>query len=244
MPWICTCHGEETRWHGRYSKLDVLQANKLWNYMQMGHTIEKADVILVCGSNDTRTAEFATQMYRDGLADWLLFSGNEGLLTKGKWTQPEAKVFEEVAVGLGVPKEVIIVEPRATNTGENMLYSHRALERAGLTPTSIILVHTPYMERRTYATFMKQYPGADNMRASVTSPKMTLEEYPNEDVGSLDDVIDVLIRCLTRIKDYPQMGFQIHQEIPDNVWKAYRHLLKKNQDSHTLMQLRLCCRPT
>ena len=76
---------------------------------------------------------------------------------------------------------------------------------------------------------MKQYPGAENIKVYVTSPKMTLEEYPNDDVGTLDDVIDNLVSCLHRIKEYPKLGFQIEQVIPHNVWKAYKHLLKKSR---------------
>ncbi|MDM7486079.1 MAG: YdcF family protein, partial [Vibrio metschnikovii] len=48
----------------------------LWQFMQMGHELKPADVIVVPGSNDIRVAEVAADLYQRGLAPWVLFSGD------------------------------------------------------------------------------------------------------------------------------------------------------------------------
>ena len=76
---------------------------------------------------------------------------------------------------MGVPEESILIENRSTNTGENVLFTREMLAGKGLDPASFILVQKPYMERRTFATFSKVWPGK---RIIVTSPRLSLDEYP------------------------------------------------------------------
>ena len=39
-------------------------------------------------------------------------------------------------------------------------------------------------------------------------------------------MISIMVGDLQRIKIYPEKGFQIHQEIPDDVWAAYEELVQ------------------
>jgi hypothetical protein len=34
-----------------------------------------------------------------------------------------------------------------------------------------------------------------------------------------------LVGVLQRIKEYPKLGFQIEQDMPDEVWEAYEYLV-------------------
>lgn len=43
----------------------------------------QSDIIIVFGNPDIRTAEYASKLWLDGLAEWLMISGKEGTLTKG-----------------------------------------------------------------------------------------------------------------------------------------------------------------
>lgn len=58
----------------------------------------------------------------------------------------------------------------------------------------------------------------------VTSPQISFEEYPNEEISE-DGMINIMVGDLQRIKIYPQKGFQVPQEIPANVWDAYKQLV-------------------
>jgi hypothetical protein len=77
------------------------------------------------------------------------------------------------------------------------------------------------MERRTYATFQKQWPGKT---VYVNSPQISFEKYPTSE-APLEQVINVMVGDLQRIRVYAKKGFQIHQDIPDEVWNAYERLV-------------------
>lgn len=197
-------------------------ARVVWDYMLMNQELEKADAILVLGSSDLRKAEYAAKLYHEGWAPLLIFSGGEGRTTKGLWGMSEAEKFASVAMEKGVPAEAILLEKKSTNTGENIHFTKELLEEKGIHPKKIIVAQKPYMERRTYATFMKQWPGMDFI---VTSPKISFEEYPQEG-RSMEHIIDMMVGDLQRIKEYPAKGFQVEQDIPEPVWEAYESLVE------------------
>ena len=202
------------------SEVDRL-ARILWDYHHLNHEVRASGVILVLGSHDIRVAERGASLYLEGFAPLLALSGGLGNLTRGMWDEPEARKFARVARSLGVPEEAILTEDRSTNTGENVHFTRRLLLERGLDPASFILVQKPYMERRTYATFRKVWPGKT---AVVTSPAISFEDYPNEEIP-LERVIHIMVGDLQRLRVYPPRGFQIEQEIPDDVWDAYERLV-------------------
>ena len=156
---------------------------------------------------------------------------------QGKWPQTEAEMFYDVAVKIGVPPDRILVENEATNSGENVTFTFKLLKSRNLIPKSIILVQKPYMERRAYATWKKQWPCCDKTEIVVTSPNVPLLEYPNVEVGTLSDIITVFVGDLHRISLYGDLGFQTHQDIPEEVWKAYTLLRETGQfDGHLSKQ--------
>jgi len=207
-------------------------AEAIWNYHHMHHDLEQADAILVLCSHDTAVAERGAQLFHEGWAPLLIFSGGQGAITRRLWTEPEADRFARIAIERGVPADRILVENRSTNTGENVEFTRRLLGERGLDPASFILVQKPYMERRSYATFMKRWP---EKRVVVTSPQVSfadyLARYSNEALTD-DDVVGIMVGDLQRIRDYPARGFQIPQEIPAGVWEAFEELVQLGYDTH------------
>jgi uncharacterized SAM-binding protein YcdF (DUF218 family) len=207
---------------------------KIWRYLQLDQPLSKADAILVLCSHDLRVAERGAQLYLEGWAPLLIFSGGLGSLTKRLWSEPEADQFARVAVSLGVPQDAILIENQSTNTGENVRFTQRLLAEKGLDPQDFIVVQKPYMERRSFATFKKQWPGKDLV---VTSPRVSLDDYLRQysnETLSADDVISIMVGDLQRIRVYPELGFQIPQEIPADVWQAYEELVESGYDRHLL----------
>jgi uncharacterized SAM-binding protein YcdF (DUF218 family) len=207
-------------------------AEKVWDYHHMHHVLEPADAILVLCSHDIAVAERGAQLFRDGWAPLLIFSGGQGAITKRLWSEPEADRFARIAIDRGVPAESILIENRSTNTGENVEFTRRLLAERGLDPSTLILVQKPYMERRSYATFMKRWP---EKRAIVTSPPAPFQEYLarySNDALSEDDVVGIMVGDLQRIRDYPARGFQIPQEIPADVWDAFEELVRLGYDRY------------
>jgi len=192
----------------------------IWEYQQLHHTLEKADCIFILGSHDIRVAEYAATLYKQGYAPLMLISGsNLGNLTKN-WPKTEAETFADRAEALGVPRKAMILEKNASNTGENVLFSRKLLEEKGLHPQKFILVQKPYMERRSFATFKKQWPGKE---AIVTSPPISLRDYPYQNI-TREVTIRLMLADFRKIKEYPSLGYQIPQEIPPEVEAAYELL--------------------
>jgi uncharacterized SAM-binding protein YcdF (DUF218 family) len=165
----------------------------------------------------------APELLLAGYAPWLVFSGGLGRLTEGLWTEPEADTFARIARGMGVPAEQILTENRSTNTGENIALSYGLLQKHGIAVRRMILVQKPYMERRAYATFLKQWPG-DPVELMVTSPQLSFDDYPNAEVP-LEHVIHIMVGDMQRIRVYAEKGFQVPQDIPAEVWAAYEGLV-------------------
>jgi uncharacterized SAM-binding protein YcdF (DUF218 family) len=211
-------------------KKTIESAKKLWDYHHVNHTVEKSDCILVLGSHDLRVAERGAELYLQGYAPVLIFSGGLGNFTREMWDEPEADKFAAVAEKMGVPHDSILIENRSTNTGENILFTQNLLKENGLDPERFIVVQKPYMERRSFATFRKHWP---DKKLIVTSPQISFEEYHNDEIP-LEKVINIMVGDLQRIKIYPDKGFQIFQEIPDDVWLAYEQLIDSGYNQHLM----------
>lgn len=203
-------------------------AQRIWDYHHMGHTLMRSDCILVLGSHDLRVAERGAQLYLDGWAPLLIMSGGLGNLTRGLWAKSEAELFAEVARNMGVLEDRILVEPRSTNTGENIQFTRALLEERGLAPESFIVVQKPYMERRSFATFRKVWP---EKTITITSPPISLRDYPNDEI-TMEDVINIMVGDLQRIMLYPALGYQIAQDVPDDVRQAYEALIDMGFTRH------------
>src|SRR5581483_5575926 len=178
-------------------------AKIIWDYMKFNQPLEKADAIFVLCSHDVRVADRAAELFHQELAKWIIVSGGEGKLTKGLFDKPEAEVFKNRLLSLGVPTEKIIVEPKAANTGENVRFVYELLQSLKLDFTSFILVQKPYMERRTYATFKKQWPDKGT-QISITSPQSLYEAYVNNGSIDKDSIISIMVGDLQRIREYPK----------------------------------------
>lgn len=198
-------------------------AKILWEYNRLEMPLAQASLILALGSNDLRVAERAADLFLCRYAPMLLFSGGFGELTRDIFPKPEAEVFADVAIRMGVPREKILVENRSTNTGENIVYSRALVAEKEITPEVIILVQKPYMLRRAYATFRRQWPEIDVL---VTGPQITYEDYPTGEI-SKNLFINIMVGDTQRIKIYPERGYQIFQEIPLEVMHAFEELVRR-----------------
>jgi len=209
-------------------------AQKLWDYHHLNHQLIHADAILVLCSHDTAVAARGAELFLEQWAPLLIFAGGLGAITRGLWDEPEADQFARIAVGMGVPPDRILIENRSTNTGENILFTKQLLAARQLDPATFIVVQKPYMERRSYATFRQVWPEKE---ARVTSPQASMDEYLNRyshAALSADDVVSIMVGDLQRIREYPVRGFQIHQDIPGDVWQAYEELVRAGYDRHLI----------
>ncbi len=201
----------------------------VWHYMQMHHSIEKADCIFCMCSNDERVAEYAAELYLEGIAPNLTFSGSSGRLTEGLFNSSEAEHFADIAKGMGVPSKNIFVEINARNSGENVRFTATLFNQKGFIPSKILLVQKPYMERRAYATFKKQWV-LPYEKVTVTSKGGRFSDYFSDLIPS-SLVIQTMLGDFERLQSYPDKGFQIKQNVSDEVINAYKRIKSYKQFS-------------
>ena len=206
----------------------------LWNYLYMEHPLEPADAIIGFGSHDQTIASRAAQLYKAGWASRILFTGYLGKGTLGVFPKPEAELFAEIAVKEGVPPEAILIEDKATNTGENIHFAKRMFESKGMVPKKIIAVHKPYMTRRVWAALQKQWP---EVEVIVAPGNPSLKDYV---AGMLADgveegeIIDSLVGDFQRMDAFARLGYQIPQEIPPRALASYEALIKLGYDKYVV----------
>ena len=210
------------------SDVDAL-VQVIWDYMLVGHELRRADCIFMLGSYDIRVADYAIDLFHDGYAPWLLFSG--GVIQQNAelgvhWDTTEAEFYAGHAKSRAVPAHRILLEKRAMNTGENFTYTQQLLHDLQLDFSSFILVQKPFMERRVLATALKLWHDSDFV---VSSPPISCADYLNGDLPR-DALIQYLVGDFQRVKDYGENGFQMPQHIPDEAWHAFEELCALGYD--------------
>lgn len=205
-------------------------ATLIWNYHQMGHQPRPCSAAIGLGSHDLGVATTAAGLYRAGLFPIVVFSGGNSPTTRARFPRGEAVHYREHALSLGVPDEAILVEPQATNTGQNITLSRGLLAEAGVEVEALLLISKPYMERRSYATCRKLWPEVDVVCASEA---LTLDDYIKS-IGDEKLVVDMLVGDLQRVIEYPKLGFAVEQDVPGDVQEACERLLRAGFDSRLI----------
>lgn len=212
-------------------------ARLIWDYHQLRQTPTPADAIVALGTNDLRVAHCAADLYLRGYAPTLVCTGgfahHDDLLAT-PWPKTEAEMYADAAAELGVPREHILVETRATNTAENIRFTRELLDERGLAPHSILIAVKPFMQRRAWATLAVKWP---DIQATVASPSMTLDEYFT-DALTPAKIVNILLGDLQRIWAYAQRGWSAPQPLPAEVLEAYRRLVDLGFTRHLLTDCR------
>lgn len=198
-------------------------ARLLWDFHQMHHEPKPCSVAVGLGSHDLGVADTAVDFYRRDMVPLIVFTGATSRTTEELMPRGEAVHYRERALALGVPAAAVLVEPRARNTGENILFSRALLAEFDVDVASVLLISKPYEERRAYATARKLWPEVEIVSASTL---MTFEDYADS-IGDIRLVIDMLVGALQRLQIYPEQGFMISQAVPTAVASAYERLCRE-----------------
>ncbi|MEU2862432.1 YdcF family protein [Streptomyces mirabilis] len=195
-------------------------ARLLWDYHRMHHDVQPCSVAVGLGSHDLGVADVTAELYRQGMAPIIVFTGATSPTTRSRMPRGEAVHYRERALQLGVPDPAVFLEPRATSTAENIEFTKAVLVEAGITVSSVLLVSKPYEERRSYAMMRKLWADVEVVCASTP---MGLEEYADS-IGDARMVIDMIVGALQRVLIFPGWGLAIEQDVPDAVVAAYKRL--------------------
>lgn len=211
-------------------------AQTLWDYHQLDHELRSCSAAIALGSYDLGVATYAAALFKKNLFPVVVFTGATSATSVDRFPAGEAVTFRGHALSLGLPDSAILVEPAATNTGENFSLSRHLLHRRGFHIDSVMVICMPYMQRRAFATCAKQWPDVSTVCASEP---ISMRDYVKA-IGDTKLVIDELAGDLQRIIDYPKRGFATQQAVPSTVEAAYRRLVDAGYDSRVLPAARLC----
>ena len=202
----------------------------LWDYLGIHQEPRQADCIVGFGNFNTNIARRAAELYHQGLAPKILFTGGLGRNTEGLLPEPEAVRFARVAMECGVPAEDILIEDKSTNTKENIVFTRQLLADRGMTEPRILGVHQPFMERRITAAMGVYWP---ELSFRVTSPQVTIEEYVADALNqgiTENAAVSVIVGDFQRMDLYAKLGYQLPQHIPDEAWQAFHELVAMGFD--------------
>lgn len=208
--------------------LEPLQV--LWDYLGMHQQPRKVDCIVGFGNFNCDIARRAAELYHQGYAPRILFTGGLGRNTTKLFTQPEALRFAQVAMECGVPEKAILLEDKSRNTRENIEFTRALLESRNIPHYRVLGVHQPFMERRICAALGVYWPELD---FTVTSPQVTIPQYlaSAKQQGMTENAaVSVIVGDFQRMDLYAKLGYQVPQQIPEEAWWAYRTLVEMGFD--------------
>lgn len=192
-------------------------AKTLWRYHRLddGQAVT-TDVGIGLGSHDLSVATTTAELYRAGRFPLVVFTGANAPTTVDRFPRGEAVHYREQALTLGVPSAAILVEPTATNTGENITRTRDLLAATGHTINKVTLITRPYQQRRARATCRKLWPDVEVFTAGAS---LSLSEYIDT-IGDQRRVLSMLVGDTQRMTVYAARGYAAPEPVPDAVHAA------------------------
>jgi hypothetical protein len=145
---------------------------------------EESDLIFVFGAKSLVRIDKAVGLWKQGLAPVIFISGGSPNYDK---REPEALVFKERAMELGVPEEAIVVEPDSISYADNVRRSLNLMDELGIEyGKGIIQVTSWFGQQRAWSHMMKYVSMGTvvyRINAPVVSQGLSLGGWFNSDMG-------------------------------------------------------------
>jgi len=129
--------------------------------LKVNSRLEKADAIVVfaggvgesgkAGQGYEERVKYAVDLYKGGYARNIVFSSGYMYAIR------EPEIMKALAVSLGVPSDAIILEDKAANTYQNVIYSVDILKSRHM--SKAIIVSSPYNMMRVALVARENAPG-------------------------------------------------------------------------------------
>ena len=128
--------------------------SKIYDYLSKQDKLEKSDLIFVFGSKTLARIERAIELYKNNFSNLIIISGGNPIYEQDKKVS-EAERYKLVALEKGVPEKDIITESKSITIPDNVRSSLNLLDEKGIKFNSMILVNSPYVQRRGWCHFKK-----------------------------------------------------------------------------------------
>jgi len=192
----------------------------LYDFLALCEPLAPADVIVGFGHFDKRIAQRCAELWHQGMAPVILFSGRAGR-AKPDDVECEAEWFAQISEKRWrVPREAIRLETKSTNALENVRKSNEIVEPQ---LTRWIAVANPCMQRRISLTLSRQTD-----RAVISSPPIgNLEDEMAIYLAAGEDCATWMTGEIERLERYAAMGHIDRCSVPVDVLSAYHQLVKE-----------------
>jgi uncharacterized SAM-binding protein YcdF (DUF218 family) len=112
-------------------------------------------IIAVSGGDTSARAKSAVELYQNGWAKQIIFSG----AARDPESESNAKAMRDLAIKAGVPKSVTTIEEASQNTRQNAENAVKILKK--LKVKTAILTTSPYHMRRVLLEFQRAVPDVE-----------------------------------------------------------------------------------
>ncbi len=163
----------------------------LGSFLIVNDELHKADAIVVfSGDNGPRT-EKGVELLKEGLGEYLILSGG---IVYDDVTM--AELMKNHAIKLGVPKEKILIDDKASTTHENAEFTKKIIEENNF--KSIIVVTSEYHSRRSKLAMEKALKNTlvDGESVEVMVANSTEEKFTTKWWTSGNSVLIVISEYL------------------------------------------------
>ncbi|WP_407160602.1 YdcF family protein [Bradyrhizobium sp. STM 3557] len=164
--------------------------------------LRPADLLFVFGTrvDEALRAATACRLWRDGYFKHAIVSG--GITPGGD--ESECVVIKRAMAAGGIPADIILEEHRATNTGENVIFSLPVIEAAlGLVNIkSVICLGNTWTARRYPMTLQRHWPDVEKMLLTVDSFATPRARWHTD-----SEFCRLVLREWDKIEPYSEKGF-------------------------------------
>ncbi|TSA45669.1 YdcF family protein [bacterium] len=199
-------------------------AQKLYDYLSLRDPLQEADAIFVLGAGSESPVRKSAELFLKGYSSHIIFVSNGGV-SGGNiiWDMSEVKYYRRVLKEFSVPETALVYPKEEKNMTSNTLmeakYSVPFMRERDLNPKKIILVSRPVHQRRAALTFKKQYPEIELINCPSEEP-LVVELVPR------------MLGEIERLQLYSEKGDIVHEEIPEDILRAYGELKKRKLSFH------------
>lgn len=176
------------------------------NFIFVSDEPEQADAIFLPGGSFPEPPEYASELYRQGYAKWLIPSGGVSV-KRDKWPgvrrkaelysgdyQSDCEFFTDVLLKNGVPAAAIIREDKSGHTRDNAFLSRKAVDERGIDVKTALIVCKAFHARRCLMLYQMAFPNVNIKVCPVHCYNITKDNWYQTETG-IDRVLGELARC-------------------------------------------------
>ena len=184
---------------------------------------QRADILFIPGNGHAEPSELAADLYRAGLAPYVLPSGRYAI-GKGEFAgqvsgaraypgrvKTEWAFMREVLLQNGVPDAAILCEDEATYTYQNAIFSRKRTDAMKLTVSRGIICCMPVHARRAKMYYETLFPEAELLVCPAPGAAVTRETWLQSPEG-IDAVLGELSRCGGQFSEILKEWAQNHEK--------------------------------